>query len=115
VTVFFVWRSRHASDRIDLMMLVSLPALYLIAPLSWEHHLVYLLPLPLLLLHRANALGSPGRAVYCGIVLSAAALIGMPGILPLRILGVIALWALALHTIGKIAHPYVEPCSYGGE
>ncbi len=49
ITGLTVWYSRSYKDNLDRTMLVALPAMYLIAPFSWEHHLVYLLPSILIL------------------------------------------------------------------
>lgn len=52
-TTAVLWRARHRSpDRtLSAMMLVVPPMTFLIAPFSWSHHLVYLLPSFALLAH----------------------------------------------------------------
>lgn len=44
------WRQPHSARQIDLQMSLYLFAMFLIAPVSWEHHFVYLLPSLVLLL-----------------------------------------------------------------
>ena len=66
ITGLTVWYSRSYKDNLDRTMLVALPAMYLIAPFSWEHHLVYLLPSILILLNSRPVFGSlPEKKNQC--------------------------------------------------
>lgn len=44
------WRLPHSARAVDILMSLSLFAIFLIAPVSWEHHFVYLLPALVLVL-----------------------------------------------------------------
>lgn len=47
---FRCWRVPHALRQIDILMSLYLFMIFLIAPVSWEHHFVYLLPSLILVL-----------------------------------------------------------------
>jgi alpha-1,2-mannosyltransferase len=47
---FRSWRTPHAPRLIDILMSLYLLMIFLIAPVSWEHHFVYLLPSLILVL-----------------------------------------------------------------
>lgn len=95
-TAWTVWRSaagRRAEP--DVVMLLALPAMFLVAPLSWEHHLVYLLPVVIVLgvtLTRRVPFSGAAWAVWLG----SAMLLAAPFLLRMKCLGVLGLWALAV-------------------
>lgn len=91
-----VWRSRLRADSLDRMMLVTLPLTFLIAPFSWEHHLVYLLPVALLLLTCRSSSGLAARLLFHALCLAAAVLISSGGLRQLKFYGVAVLWGLCV-------------------
>jgi hypothetical protein len=82
-------------------MLVALPAMFLIAPFSWEHHLVYLLPSILMLINSRPKFGSVSNAVFFSLGFTSALLIGLPMMLEFKFYGVVILWGLCVFTAWK--------------
>ncbi len=81
---------------IDQTMLVALPAMYLIAPFSWEHHLVYLLPAILMPLTARFRFSIP-TIIFCySANVGAALLIGVERGLLFKFYGVFVLWVLCI-------------------
>jgi len=101
VTGMTVWRSRTCKDSLDRTMLVALPAMYLIAPFSWEHHLFYLLPCILILINSRPLFGTLPRAMYFFLCFASALLIGLPMGLEFKLYAVIVLWGLCVFTAFK--------------
>jgi hypothetical protein len=85
-------------DSLDRTMLVALPTMYLLAPLSWEHHLVYLLPSILMLLTARSRLPTAATLVFFAASIGAALLIGLDRGLRFKFWGVVVLWALCIFT-----------------
>jgi Glycosyltransferase family 87 len=50
ISLVATWRARERPDSLDRMVFIALPLMFLIAPFSWQHHLVFLLPVVLVLL-----------------------------------------------------------------
>lgn len=96
-----VWRSRMHFDSLDRTILVALPTMYLIAPFSWEHHLVYLLPAILMLLNSRSSLDSMRKIIFYILCFSSAAVISMPHLPQFRFYGVFVLWGLCVFTTGS--------------
>ncbi|MCD4652944.1 DUF2029 domain-containing protein [bacterium] len=97
VTGMAAWCSfRIHNDSLDRTILVFLPGMYLIAPFSWEHHLVYLLPSILMLLTSRSKVWS--KHIFYPLCIASALLIGMPNMLPYKFYGVVVLWMLCLFT-----------------
>ena len=101
ITGLTVWRSRTYNDSLDRTMLVALPAMYLIAPFSWEHHLFYLLPCILILLNSRPLFGSLSKAVFFSLSFASALLIGLPVGLEFKFHAVVVLWGLCVFTACK--------------
>ena len=78
------------------MMLIALPSLYLVAPLSWEHHLVYLLPVLLMLFTSEHSWSVGNTRALRILVIGLWALFALPQLLAIKGYGVVALWALSL-------------------
>jgi hypothetical protein len=93
--VFVAWR-RGARD-VDGLMCLTLLLTYLAAPISWEHHLVYLLPVVVVLGVWSFSLPA-FRGIALTVWLGASMLLAAPFLLRVKIVGVFALWALALYT-----------------
>ena len=99
ITALTVWQQRGRADSFDRMMLVSLPAMYLIAPFSWEHHLVYMLPVIFMLPNvRSSFVSLPALALLL-LWLASTALLGLPDFFEYKFYAVIVLWALCLFTV----------------
>lgn len=79
-TAAVTWRVRAWPDALDRVFRVALPALFLVAPLSWEHHLVYTLPSVLMLLLAV----SRQRWLFSALVVVAAAVLAPEALLPLK-------------------------------
>ena len=92
-----VWRgSKVHADNLDRTMIVGLPLMYLLAPFSWEHHLVYLLPSALLVM-TARVMFHPGKALLFYVIgIGAALLIGLDALSRIKLYGVVALWGLSV-------------------
>jgi alpha-1,2-mannosyltransferase len=92
-----VWRdSRIHTNNLARTMLVALPAMYLVSPLSWEHHLVYLLPSILMLLTARSTLPTVATLLFSTTTISSAILIGLDRGLEFKFYGVVVLWALCI-------------------
>jgi alpha-1,2-mannosyltransferase len=100
--VFAAWR-RGTGD-IDGLVTLTLLLMYLAAPISWEHHLVYLIPAILVLGVRAFELPTL-RGVALAAWLGAAMLLAAPFLLRVKIVGIVILWAVALYATWKGAAP----------
>jgi hypothetical protein len=101
VTALAVWRSRTCKDSLDRTMLVALPTMYLIAPFSWEHHLLYLLPSILILLNSRPLFGHTSKITFFTLSFASAFLIGLPMALKFKFYGVVVLWGLCVFTAWK--------------
>lgn len=88
--------SRIHPVSLDRTMLVALPTMYLVAPFSWEHHLVYLLPSILMLLAARSRLLLPKTLLFYSTSIGAAMLVGLDRGLHLKFYGVIVLWLLCI-------------------
>ena len=97
-TGFAAWCGRNYIDSLDRMMIVGLPAMYLIAPFSWEHHLVYLLPSILMLLNSRSSFRPVPKAVFLSLCIASALLVGLPAALEFKFYGVVVLWGLCVFT-----------------
>lgn len=90
-----VWRVRRSEGTapIDRAVAVALPLVYLVAPLSWEHHLVYVLPAAVWMLMDALA-----RKKFVPLAFLAASLIviAAPHMLAFKFLAALALWVTAV-------------------
>jgi hypothetical protein len=89
---------RIHNDSLDRTILVTLPAIYLIAPLSWGHHLVYLIPSILILLNSRSSLGSIPKFIFYSLCISSAVLISMQYMIRFKFYGVVVLWGLCMFT-----------------
>jgi len=87
----------HAMS-LDRMMLVTLPAMYLLAPFSWEHHLVYLLPSILMRLASRSRLPRAATILFYSAGIGSSLLFSLPGVLRLKFYGVVVLWTLCIFT-----------------
>jgi hypothetical protein len=95
-TALATWRSRTHADSSDRMMIPALLAMYLIAPFSWEHHLVYLLPPVLILLLRHASFETLPKAAFYSLGIASALLLGLPFALEYKFYSALALWGLSI-------------------
>jgi hypothetical protein len=96
VTALTIWRRRDHPDNFDVTMISALLAMYLVAPFSWEHHLVYLLPPVLVLLASRPAFGTLSKAAFYPLGVASALLLGLPFGLEFKFYGVFVLWGLSV-------------------
>jgi len=97
VTAAVVWRSyRLQSDCLDRTMLVVIPTMFLIAPFSWTHHVVYLLPSMLLLLNSRSSLAWLPRLTFHSLCIGSAIVLGMEQSIPFKFYGAVGLWGLGV-------------------
>ncbi|MBN1164634.1 MAG: DUF2029 domain-containing protein [Candidatus Krumholzibacteriota bacterium] len=93
------WRSfRIHADSLDRTILAALPLMYLLAPLSWVHHIVYLLPSMLMLLNSRSSFGAVPKFMFYTLCVGSAVLLGIPYMPQFKFYGVAVLWGLALFT-----------------
>lgn len=83
----------------DRAMVVTLPAIFLVAPFSWEHHLVFLLPTLLMLMMVRSVGGGLVDVAYVGGAFAIAVVLALRDTLPLKAHAVVLLWGLAVLAI----------------
>lgn len=99
VSAIAVWKSRFKSGSLDGVMLVALPLMYLVAPFSWEHHLVYLLPSILMLLTSRSSLGLLPRNIFYVLCVVSAVVISLD-FFQAKFFAVLVLWGLCVFAVG---------------
>jgi hypothetical protein len=116
VTGFALRRARYLhADCLGRAILVVLPAMYLVAPFSWEHHLVYLLPCILLLLTARTTLAPVPQLLFYALVVGSAILVALPVLLVFKFLGVLVLWGLGVYAaLGRSVHLVAGHTDRGG-
>jgi alpha-1,2-mannosyltransferase len=97
VTAIVVHRlaARDRRGGFDRAMVVTLPAVFLMAPFSWEHHLVFLLPSVLMLLLARATTHAWIDAVYLIGIAALAAVLALQRTLPVKAYAVVLLWLIA--------------------
>ena len=100
VTAIAVWRSRSETDSLDRVLLAALPLMYLVAPFSWEHHLVYLLPSILMLLTSRSSLGLLPRNIFYALCIISALVISLE-YFQAKFFAVLVLWGLCVFAVGR--------------
>jgi hypothetical protein len=89
-------RVRHSTQALDLLCAITLPMIFLTAPFSWEHHIVYLLPSLLF----ALCYRMPGSMLWRISLFTTTFIIAitftMPELMFYRFPSVLALWVVAL-------------------
>lgn len=101
VTATLLYRARRAPHVIDCLVAVTLPTIFLVAPFSWEHHIVYLLPTILCILCQKDLSPSKWRLATLAAAAIAAVTFTFPGLLFYRFAGVLLLWLSALAFTGR--------------
>jgi alpha-1,2-mannosyltransferase len=98
-SAFAVRRARAIQDERDAFrvgLTIVMPLIYLVAPLSWEHHLVYLLPTVAVQLSHACFGDFPYEPRLPALIVPAAVLLALPFGLLYKFFGVLALWAAGM-------------------
>lgn len=99
LTILAGFLTRKNSNSLDKAMLITLPCMYLIAPFSWFHHLVYVLP-NLLMLLCVTWHGKPSSGVvFQGLVLIITMTMSFFRMLETEMLAVLGLWLLTAYAI----------------
>jgi len=98
VSAYITWLSyqKYRGQAIDHLMLIALPAIFLVAPWSWGHHLTYVLPPIILLLNSRCEWNIMNKFIYFVLVFSTAAILGLLSIVYLKIFGVLLLWIISI-------------------
>lgn len=91
-TAAVAWRVRTWPDALDRVLRVALPAIFLVAPLSWEHHLVYTLPSVLTLLLAV----SRTRWLFSALVILAATVLAPEALLPFKGAAMVLVFGLSV-------------------
>jgi alpha-1,2-mannosyltransferase len=86
-------RVRSTQTRISQVMMIGLPLMFLIAPLSWTHHVVHLIPLVAGLMLTRPAI-QPRYLIYYRLLAGIIALICLTHESPLYFLAVLLIWLL---------------------
>ncbi len=94
LTAIAVWHSRKLRDSLDRCMIVTLPAIFLIAPFSYLQHLVYLIPTIIFLIFSRSLLDKYGKDIFYSLLAISALVIASPKTLPLEFYAVAILWGL---------------------
>jgi hypothetical protein len=80
--------------QVEKLLILGLPTICLIAPITWGHHLVLLYPTMLLLLLTGLKENSKGNNLYIVLVLLMCITIVIPTIPPIKMVPVLGLWAI---------------------
>lgn len=99
VTAVAVWRSRKLKDNLDRCMIVTLPAIFLIAPFSYLQHLVYLIPTILFVLFSKSMLKGKSKPLFYSLLVVAAIVIAAPKTLHFEFFAVLILWGLTAFAV----------------
>jgi len=100
ITLFAVWNNFRVGEKgITKMFMAFLPAMFLMAPLSWKHHLVYLLPSILLLLNAKSKLSRFSTLFFHAACVLAALIIAFPFFNTLKFYAVLGIWCLSIYTL----------------
>lgn len=95
-TILVTFLTRRDANSLDKTMIVTLPCIFLVAPFSWFHHLLYVLPTLLMLLcahWRGRALGS---VLFLSITLCLTLTMAFFRMLDTECVAALALWGLAV-------------------
>jgi alpha-1,2-mannosyltransferase len=88
-------------DPLDLVMLVSLPLMFLIAPFAWDHHLTYVFPTLMALLTARYRCDGILRFLYTGVAFIVALSIGSPWVMMLKFHSALIAWALLIVMLSR--------------
>ncbi len=91
----YVRNNKTPESVIDWMMLIFLPFMFLISPLSWEHHLVYILP-SIIILVMSIIQGKVKFISVSALILLSAFIIGMKGLLEIKLFAVMGVWCISV-------------------
>lgn len=118
-SAFAVRRARTTQDEPDALrvgLTIVFPLIYLVAPLSWEHHLVYLLPTVTVQLAQACFGEFPREKRLSALIVPSAVLLALPFGLLYKFFGVLGLWAAGMvSALRPVDVPSVIAASAGSE
>ena len=97
----------HPVHSFDWAMLIILPMICLVSPVSWDHHLIYLLAGLLMLLNLAAA-GKLGSIKLSAFVLLCAITISVQGAARGKLLAILGIWAVSLFLAVKSQHDRLD-------
>jgi len=92
---------RDRYDAVDQLMVVALPAMFLIAPFSWDQHIVYLTPVALLLLTAIPEFTGIRRWAFHLVGVVTAVLLGLQEFSALSFHAVLVLWLLGIVAVSS--------------
>ena len=88
-------------QKFDRIFLVSLPTIFLIAPFSWDHHMVYLIPSIFLLLTCSFEMKPLFQLAYWLVCVAFFLLLSLENIPQFKFYAVLGIWFLTLVTAGS--------------
>lgn len=103
-------RFRSGAEGITPMIMAALPAMFLMAPISWEHHLVYLLPTILLLLTAKSNLPRIPTVIFYASGILAAMFIALPYLVAFKFYAVLVIWCFSIFTL---TNRHIEISAFG--
>lgn len=95
VSALLLRRVRHSDHAISLLSTITLPMIFLTAPFSWEHHIVYILPAILFILYNQLPMSPRWRITTAGMAAVAAISFTFADLLFYRFASVSLLWVTA--------------------
>lgn len=91
-----LYRARRSPQAVDLLVVATLPTIFLTVPFSWEHHIVYLLPTILFTLCHKSPWGKSWQIPLFAASSIVAISFTIPALLFYRFASVVALWVITL-------------------
>jgi len=92
-------RIGHEKDQgpgLDQILLLSLPVMFLVAPFSWDHHIVFVFPSLLLLFTSRHKIDGGGVMAFYLALGSIAVVLALRQTLPIKFYAVFFLWVLCV-------------------
>lgn len=99
LSILVVFLARKDTNALDKAMIISLSCIYLIAPFSWFHHLVYLLPALLMLLCATWRGGTVGGVIFLALVLAITIIMSSFRMLDSEMSAALGLWCLTVYSV----------------
>lgn len=99
LSIFAAFLTRRTPNSLDRAMIVTLPCMFLIAPFSWFHHLVYMLPTLLMLLCASWRGSTLGSLFFLGLTLLLTLTMAFGRMLDSELGAACALWTLAVFSV----------------
>jgi hypothetical protein len=98
VSALAIWRTSRlpSTTRLSRIMLVAPPLIHLIAPFSWYHHLVHVLPSMVILALAAGAIPARSRLLYRILIGLLFLILAVPVLNQFALWAVLQVWTLAV-------------------